>query len=95
MSAVNVSEVLAKAAEFGLEDAPRLGSLMSLLGRIEPFTEAQARLAAGLRLRTKHLGLSLGDRACLALAIDKRQTVYTAEGKWASMEMGCRVTLIR
>jgi ribonuclease VapC len=53
--------------------------LLNLLARVEPFTESQAWMAADLRLATKHAGLSLGDRACLALALEIGAEVYTAD----------------
>ncbi len=68
--------------------------LRSLI-RIEPFTEAQAVIAAQLRPATKHLGLSLADRVCLGLAIQGKMEVYTADAKWSEMPLGCKVHLIR
>jgi PIN domain nuclease of toxin-antitoxin system len=42
-----------------------------------------------------HLGLSLGDRACLALGIALGAEVYTAERVWAQLQLPCAVHLIR
>jgi ribonuclease VapC len=63
--------------------------------RVEPFTEAQAVLAASLRLATRHLGLSLGDRACLALAISMGAAVYTSDSRWSEAVVVCTVHQIR
>lgn len=95
MSAVNVAEVWTKVHEYGLTHAPRVEAFFDLLLRIEPFTASQARLTADLRRSTRHVGLSLGDRACLALAIEMGAEVYTAERRWSQVEVGCKVHLIR
>ena len=95
MSAVNFTEVWTKIYDLGLTEDPRIGSLFSLLSRSEPFTESQARLAADLRTATRHAGLSLGDRACLALALTIRGEVYTADRQWQNVNVGCDIHLIR
>jgi len=95
MGAVNQAEVWTKLHEFGLTDDPRVAVVFSLLSHIEPFTESQARLTGDLRPVTRHVGLSLGDRACLALAIESGAEVYTAEHKWASLKLPCKINLIR
>jgi ribonuclease VapC len=95
MSAVNFSEVEAKLLERGL---PR-GAIM-LLESLLPcetitFDRNQASLAAKLRPITKRLGLSLGDRACLALAIQQKATVLTADKAWADLQLGLEIEIIR
>jgi PIN domain nuclease of toxin-antitoxin system len=59
------------------------------------FDEETAILAGQLRAATAHRGLSLGDRACLALAIRENATAVTADRKWADLRVGCRIELIR
>jgi PIN domain nuclease of toxin-antitoxin system len=54
-----------------------------------------ARIAAELILVTKPYGLSLGDRACLALAIDRNATVYTTDKVWKNLSLGIEIELIR
>jgi PIN domain nuclease of toxin-antitoxin system len=95
LSSVNLEEVLAKAFDYGMSESKVLGEILGMLSRIEPFTETHARRAAGLRRRTKEFGLSLGDRACLALALELGAEVYTADQAWAQVEVGCVVHLIR
>lgn len=71
ISAVNLSEVLAKLAEHGQPAVVALGSIHEAAEgalQVEQFTEDDAAQAADLRPRSKAQGLSLGDRACLALA---------------------------
>jgi len=95
ISTVNLSEVIAK-----LLDAPmpvdRAVSALAVLN-LTPvdFDRAQALAAAEVRNRTKHLGLSLGDRACLALARTRRLPVLTADRAWEKLKVGVEITLLR
>ena len=96
MSAANLVEVLTKLLDIGISlTDPEVEAMFALLDRIEPFTEAQARVAADLRHETRHAGLSLGDRACLALALELGASVYTADRPWSSIDVGCKIHLIR
>jgi ribonuclease VapC len=93
MSAVNYAEVWSKLRDFGLMEAPNVVIIFGLLSRIEPFTEQQARAAADMRRFGKDV--SLGDRACMALAVDLKAEIYTADKAWANFDLGCPVHLIR
>jgi PIN domain nuclease of toxin-antitoxin system len=102
MSAVNWSEVLSKVA--GLEDSPRelVAKLedSQLLGtslHIEPFGDSDALVVGELRPRTRDFGLSLGDRACLALSLRLGGAVLTADRQWQHLadDLGLEVLLIR
>jgi ribonuclease VapC len=44
---------------------------------------------------TKRYGLSLGDRACLALAIERKAKVYTTDRNWKNLDLGIAVEVIR
>jgi PIN domain nuclease of toxin-antitoxin system len=98
MSAVNWSEVLARIPR--MEDAER-GQLDSLLDSLPQllavvaFDEADAGRAAALRAPTERHGLSLGDRACLALALRSQSPVLTADRAWADVDVGVEIRLIR
>ena len=95
MSSVNCAEVWTKMHEFGLIGDSRIQPLFDLLVGIEVFTESQAMLTGDLRPLTRSKGLSLGDRACLATAIELQADVYTAERKWAELTLPCPIHLIR
>jgi Uncharacterized protein conserved in bacteria len=99
ISTVNFSEVLSKLAEhgeFAVPAAMRIHQTMDDALRIEPFTEEDAAEAADLRPRSKDQGLSLGDRACLALAARFEVPAVTADRDWSDLpEIGVRVKLIR
>jgi PIN domain nuclease of toxin-antitoxin system len=95
ISAANFAEVWTRIHDLGLTNDPRAQAIFTLLARVEPFTESQARLAADLRPATKSAGLSLGDRACLALALEIGGEVYTADRQWSNISVGCPIHLIR
>ncbi len=95
ISAVNLSEVIAKLAERGQpEDAirERIDGLELL---VVPFDEQLAYRAGLLRPLTRQLGLSLGDRACLALAERLGWPALTADRNWQRLQLGIVVQLIR
>jgi ribonuclease VapC len=92
MSAVNYAEVRAKRADLKPVPYPRMDDL---LDRIEPFTSTQAIISGELRPLTRRAGLSLGDRACLALALELDAEVYTADRAWLDVLPGGRIHLIR
>lgn len=95
MGAVNHAEVVTKLVDDGwTEDAAR--ELLSVWSTdILPFDEATAYEAGLLRGATRHLGLSLGDRACLALARRLSASVLTADRAWAGLDVGVPVEVIR
>src|SRR5690606_9310289 len=82
ISAVNWSEVGAKLAERGLGDVAIRRELAAFGLDIIAFDADQARIAANLRPTTRALGLSLGDRCCLALARQRGARVVTADANW-------------
>jgi ribonuclease VapC len=101
ISAANWAETLSKIAELGARprqvaaDLEEQGLLHGLL-EVVPLTAEDATVIAELRPRTKRWGLSLGDRACLALALRVRLPVLTADRSWAEIEaVGVEVRPIR
>lgn len=95
MSTVNWSEVVQKTAGPADETAEIRRSLQFLGLTFAPFSSAQAETAGRLREKTGSFGLSLGDRACLALGIDTGETVYTADRAWLRLALGVDVAAIR
>ena len=95
MSAVNWSEVIQKSLQKGGEVRGMLDEVTDLGLAIEPFTATQAEQAARLWAQTRGLGLSLGDRACLALAMDRSAPVLTADRDWGDLALGVEVQLLR
>lgn len=95
ISAVNYAEVLKKAIENN-GSAALTASLVGLAHiHVVPFNEEQARKTAELWPMVKSLGLSLGDRACLALGLLLNATVLTADRRMAESKLPVQVKLIR
>ena len=86
MSAVNYSEVVAKLDEAGMPAAEIRAALEPLELNVVSFDRGLAYRAGGLRSATRTLGLSLGDRACLALAQFDALPALTAERSWAKLD---------
>lgn len=95
ISAVNWSEVVQKSIANGLDHRERRADLEMLGLRVEPFLPEDAEAAAELWPRTRGLGLSLADRACLALARRLDATALTADRTWLDLRPALRVESIR
>ena len=95
MSAVNWSEVVQKSlrretnVDGMLEEVNEMGLI------IEPFTPLQADQPAHLWEVTRHLGLSLADRACLSLFLEQSSSVLTADRVWSRLQLGLDIQLLR
>ena|ERR1700678_3747515 len=94
-SAVNLAEVQTKLVSRGWPSEQAWEDATSPVREVLPFDEAQARVAGDLVNQTRPLGLSLGDRACLALGIALKLPVYTAEKAWKKLKVGVRIHVIR
>lgn len=95
ISAVNFSEVVAKLCEGGMPEEAIHEALDSLELDIVEFDTTFAYQAGLLRSVTKHAGLSLGDRACLALAQHLTLPTLTADHAWKGLIPGINVQVIR
>jgi PIN domain nuclease of toxin-antitoxin system len=95
VSSVNLAEVVTKLVTRGetLDGARTALSVVQL--QIIDFTRSLAEQAGGLVTRTRSKGLSLGDRACLALAQREGVPAFTADRAWASLDIGVEIRLIR
>lgn len=95
ISTVNLSEVYTKLIA---NDIP-INEAQSQINRFELdirlFDHSHAVRAAELRPLTSYLGLSFGDRACLALAQNDNIPVLTADQDWAKLDLGIEIRLIR
>jgi len=95
LSAVNLAEVHFKLVQRGVPLEEAWDDARGPIAETVPFTEEQARIAGGLVAVGKPLGLSLGDRACLALALTLKAQVYTADRAWKRLKLGIRIHVIR
>ncbi len=95
MSSVNLAETASTLADVGMPGETVISILNALGIETQPFDDEQAFLAAFLRPVTRSLGLSLGDRACLALAQLRKFPVMTADKAWAGLDLDIELRLIR
>ena len=95
ISAVNLSETLARMAREGIEPRALEQRLEDLgLGVID-FDRAQAVIASEIREHARSFGVGLADCCCLALALHMALPVLTADRPWLKLGVGVQVTLIR
>ncbi len=95
ISTVNVAEVVTRLSILGMPEGEIHDALTVLGLETIPFDEEQAFQAGLLSMRTQSLGLSLGDRACLGLALMTAKTVITADRVWQNLDIGVNIKLIR
>lgn len=95
ISAVNACEVIGRLVRDGKDASEVLRILHALPVEIVPFEASDAALAGSLLPLTRPLGLSLGDRACLALAITRRIGVMTADHPWLDLDLSIEIVCIR
>jgi PIN domain nuclease of toxin-antitoxin system len=100
ISIINWVEVLSKIVYLGespeeiikrLRDEGLLQNSLEIIA----CNEEDAITIAKFRVLTKSAGLSLGDRACLALGKRLNLPVLTADKVWTSLSLGITITLIR
>lgn len=95
ISAANAIEVGTKLIDSGME-LQAAWTAFELLGiPVADLDAGQAVAAIGLRSATKAAGLSLADRACLALALQENAVALTTDRAWADLDLPCQVELIR
>ena len=95
VSSVNVSEVLTVLLRHGLPVDVGSALFHDLGVGVVPFTLDHATLAAAIGADFPRAGLSLGDRGCLALALQVDAPVVTSDRAWADLDVGIDVVLIR
>ena len=95
VSAVNAAEVQSKLVRDGVDPSDAWELATGITREVAPFTASQARIAGELILETGALGLSLGDRACMALGTAKGAPVYTTDRSWKSMKLSVQLHVLR
>jgi ribonuclease VapC len=95
ISAVNFSEVVAKLTDASLNEGAVREALAPLGLDVVPFDHELALLAGFLRAQTRGFGLSLGDRACLALGKRMGLPIFAADREWARLRLGLDIRVIR
>ncbi|MBI2164886.1 MAG: type II toxin-antitoxin system VapC family toxin [Chloroflexi bacterium] len=95
LSTVNLAEVMQRSVARGVAVEGLTKDLEALGVTILPFTAEDAQLSASLWPKTRHLGLSLGDRACLALALRLGSPALTTDQVWSQLEVDVNIQVLR
>ncbi|WP_018878334.1 PIN domain-containing protein [Thioalkalivibrio sp. ALE28] len=95
VSTVNWSEVLQKSLQRKVDVQGMQQEFIDVGLLFEPFTAQQADLAAQLWESSRRHGLSMADRACLALARDKALPVLTADRAWTHLDLDIEIHPVR
>jgi PIN domain nuclease of toxin-antitoxin system len=99
VSAVNLAEVVGKLLEAGMPERSAISAIEALALDVVAFDAAMAVRAGTLRPTTRSLGLSLGlslgDRGCLATAQELELPVITADRTWRELEIGVPIHVVR
>lgn len=95
VSSVNVAEVISTLVENGLSDATACDAVFRLPVEIVPFSAEAARQAGLLHRSTRGRNVSLGDRACLALAGELGLPALTTDRSWRELPVSIDVRLVR
>jgi ribonuclease VapC len=94
-STMNLAEVQTKLVNLGSDPDEAWEDALSPIRETTPFTDEHAMIAGSLVSQTRVLGLSLGDRACLAVGLALKAPVYTANKSWKNLKLGLRIHVIR
>jgi ribonuclease VapC len=94
LSAVNFAEIITKLCERGMPQNQARIAIETIGVEVVDFGIDQACITGELRNRTRSAGLSLGDRACLALAQQRNLPAITADTAWGHLP-GFDVIVIR
>lgn len=95
ISPVNLAETLNKMVEYGKQLDAVAFQVERLQIPVIPFGEEEAKIVASMWKLSRPAGLSLADRACLALGLKRQLPVLTADRSWAKAEIGVKIKLIR
>ena len=95
ISTVNWAEVATYLARNSVPKETIQEVLASFPIQVVPFDESLAIQTGCLYPLCKHLGLSLGDRSCLALAISRKLPVLTADQVWSKLDLGIPIQVLR
>jgi PIN domain nuclease of toxin-antitoxin system len=95
ISAVNLEETLSKMIQYGKPLEAAAYQIERLRLPVVPFDSEQSRISASLWKGTRSIGLSLGDRACLSLALKLSVPALTTERDWSKINVGVQIEKIR
>lgn len=92
--AVNEAEVQSTLVAAGLDEQTAWWHITQLECESVPFDARLARITGAFVETTRRFELSLGERACLALALDRKAPAYTTNPKWKDLPLEINVVLV-
>jgi ribonuclease VapC len=96
ISAVNLQEVFQKLLAASIRPADALRMVEKLELDVREHDTSAALNAAMLHQATRIFGRGLGDRSCLALAIEEGVPALTSDREWSKIEVeGLEIVFIR
>lgn len=95
ISTVNFCEVVTRLVAAGVTDQDIFRSTEGFRRFVTDFDLSQSDYAGGISRLTKSIGLSLGDRACLALAQATGGTAWTTDRAWKRLKLPIPIKLLR
>nr|WP_326532165.1 type II toxin-antitoxin system VapC family toxin [Rhodoferax sp.] len=97
VTAANHSEIIAKVVDRGVDAAAIKTVIEQLAYVVVDVTAEDGECAGWMREQTRAIGLSLGDRLCLATAQRLKAAVLTADRPWLAMAqpLGLAIRCIR
>lgn len=95
VSTVNLAEVQGKLVNSGWSPEDAWEDATSAVREVFVFSPDHAKITGNLIAQTRPSGLSLGDRACLALALELNAPVYTADRSWKNLKLPISIHVIR
>ncbi len=95
VSTVNLAEVQSKLVIAGWHPEDAWEDATAVVRQVFAFTSEQAKKTGSVIAQTRASGLSLGDRACLALGLELNAPVYTADRSWKNLKLGIPIHIIR
>ena len=95
ISAVNLSELVSVLTRSGITENEIDGIITDIIPEIISFSENIAIQTGKLSKHTKKLGLSLGDRACIATGIHHNMTIYTTDQVWQELKPLADIIVVR
>ena len=95
ISAVNVAEIITHGVRSCIPAEEIRADFESLKLTVHSFDVAAATATGALAAATRRFGLSLGDRACLALAKSLGAKAITADRVWGKLDLGVLIEVFR
>lgn len=95
ISSVNLAETYSKLIEYGKPLEAVIFHVRRLQIPVVEFDESQAEIAASFWKKSRTIGMSLGDRACLSLAMKLSVPALTTEQVWDKCDLGATIIKIR